>query len=37
MRDEDIVLNEEHPEADPAHMTNIKIRKNGKLVREITK
>ena len=32
-----IIMEEKHPEADPAHMTNIKIWKNGKLVREITK
>lgn len=35
MRDEDIILDDEHPEADPAHMTNVKVWKNGKLVREI--
>lgn len=35
LRDEDIILDEEHPEADPAHMTHIKIWKNGELVREI--
>ena len=37
MRDDDIIIDDEHPEADPAYMTNIKIWKNGKLVREITK
>jgi hypothetical protein len=35
MRDEDIILDDEHPDADPAHMTHIKIWRNGKLLREI--
>lgn len=37
MRDEDIILDDEHPEADLPHMTNIKIWKNGNLVRDISK
>lgn len=37
MRDEDIIIDDEHPEVDPAYMTNIKIWKNGRVVREITK
>jgi hypothetical protein len=35
MKDEDIILDDEHPEADPAHMTNIVVRHNMKIVRII--
>jgi hypothetical protein len=35
MRDKDTILDDEHPEADSAHMLNIKVWKNRKLVREI--
>lgn len=35
MTDEDIVLDDEHPEADPAHMTNVVVRHNMKVVRII--
>lgn len=35
MRDEDIILDDEHPEADPAHMTNIVVRHNMQIVRRI--
>jgi hypothetical protein len=35
MRDEDIILDDEHSEADPAHMTNIVVRHNMKIVRRI--